>query len=192
MRAVELRVAGGRVVLAGVPLTAAPDGRRWGLPDELVAGLEEWARVASRPTGDDDAVAVSRRGRHLAARVSVALRVPVDYVDPVNGVVVALRAVTRVAREAPAPAAEERTPWGPGLAVAVVVAGLVTVADVALASSLVAGLGWLGVLLDVVVAAGLVPALWLNRGVPTWRWAVLGTLAGLALAVPFLLVRALG
>lgn len=207
MRVVELRAAGGRATVAGAPLSAGdPAGRLWGLPGGLVEDVQEWARVTVTLGGADEPEvdAVSRRGRHLAARLSVALGAPVDYLDPVSGHRVALRAVTRTPRpppvplparsRAPAPAPvppPEPTPWATGLMLAVLTAGLVFAANVSLAAPMITGLGVLGLVVDVVVAAGLVPALWLNRRAPTWRWAVHGTLAGMAAAVPVLAVAAL-
>ena len=219
MRVVDLRASRGRALLGGVPLDDAPDGRLWGLPQGLVAELADWARLAAvgavmdqqghdqqgHGVTDSSGRAVSRRGRRLAARVSVLLRVPVDYHDPVSGQVTALRAVTRVVRAPsvppvpPAPPgppteaapAPEPTPWGTGLTLAVLVGGLALLANLTLALPLVATLGVGGVLVDVLVLAGLTPALWLNRRAPTWRWAVHGTLTGLAAAVPVLLVTAL-
>lgn len=213
MMPVEVRAVRGRVMVAGVPLAGdVPDGRTWNLPPELVDALGEWARTAAtlpppgartaEPRGPSTATSVSRRGRHLAARLSVALRVPVDYCDPVTGHRVALRAVTRTPH--PPPVAipptgragtagpSEPTPWGTGLTFAALVAGLVLLANLALAAPLITGLGAFGLLVDVAVVAGLTPALWLNRHVPTWRWAVYGTFAGAGLALPFLAVAAFG
>ncbi|MDT7741001.1 MAG: hypothetical protein QOE59_79, partial [Actinomycetota bacterium] len=56
---------------------------------------------------------------------------------------------------------------------------------------MVAGLGLVGLLIDLVVVAGLVPALWLNRRVPMWRWAVWGAFSGMGVAVLPLLAVAL-
>ncbi|MDF2978456.1 MAG: putative rane protein [Actinomycetospora sp.] len=238
MKVVEVRAVRGRAMVAGVPLgdqgAEGPEssgGRTWGLPPDLVDALQEWARTAAsvgplagvpgaRPPAPDPAAdAVSRRGRHLAARVSVELAVPVDYCDPVTGHRVALRAVTRTPYPPPVPlpvrgaesngaaahpagegagdgtptpaaAAAEPTPWGTGLVLAVLVAGLVLLANLALATPLITGLGVLGLVVDVAVVAGLVPALWLNRHVPTWRWAVYGTFAGTGVALLFLAVAA--
>jgi len=224
-----VRAVGGRAMVAGVPLDPGGEGRTWGLPPDLVDALQEWARVAASvqplpepgaAPGPVDAAAdtVSRRGRQLAARLSIELAVPVDYCDPVTGHRVALRAVTRTPHPPPVPplpgrhgaagegapalpgdgagtpsaatAAAEPTPWGVGLVLAVLVAGLVLLANLALAAPLITGLGPLGLLVDAVVVAGLVPALWLNRHVPTWRWAVYGTFAGAGLALVFLAVAA--
>lgn len=205
MKVVELRAAGGHAVVAGAPLSAdEPGGRLWGLPDALVAALQGWARRTADDLGtpDDPAgVAVSREGRLLAARLSAVLGAPVDYLDPVSGHRVALRAVTRTPRPPPVrlpprPAGQasatrrEPTPWATGLALTALVAGLMMLTNLALAAPMINGLGVLGLVIDVLVAAGLVPALWLNRRVPTWRWAVYGTLAGMVLALPVLAVGA--
>lgn len=228
MRVVELRAVRGRPMVAGVPLSEhGSDGRTWGLPPDLVDALQEWARIAvSVPTGpggalraDPAADTVSRRGRSLAARLSVELAAPVDYVDPVSGHRVALRAVTRTPHPPPVPplparngeaaggghaprppadvaaltpdaAAAEPTPWGVGLTLTVLVAGVVLLANLALAAPLITGLGVVGLLVDAAVVAGLVPALWLNRRVPTWRWAVYGMFAGTGVALVFLAVAA--
>lgn len=211
MRVVELRVEHGRAVVAGTPLAPEPVGRLWGLPADLVGALQEWARVADTTVGltgagvdgvagvagvdGVDGVAVSRRGRHLAARLSVVLRAPVDYCDPVSGHRIALRGITpastpRRGEGGTTAAAGEPTPWGTGLALAVLVAGLVMVANLGLSLPMVAGLGPLGVVVDVAVIAGIAPALWLNRRVPVWRWASYGTFAGMVLVVPVLVVAA--
>jgi hypothetical protein len=224
---VEVRADRGAALVAGVAL-AEPgphggEGRTWGLPPDLVDALREWARVAaSLPVGagaasDPAADAISRRGRQLAARLSVELAAPVDYCDPVTGHRVALRRVTRTPHPPPVPplprhgtgdgapapgpvveeaepsavaAAAEPTPWGVGLTLSVLVAGVVLLANLALAAPLIAGLGPIGLAVDAAVVAGLVPALWLNRHVPTWRWAVYGTFAGAGLALVFLAVAA--
>jgi hypothetical protein len=224
MRVVELRAVRGRAMVAGVPLSAhGPDGRTWGLPPDLVDALQEWARIAASVPAtsgsawpDPEADAISRRGRRLAARMSVELAAPVDYLDPVTGHRVALRAVTRTpypppvprlpprhgdapATDAPRPeqaaltpdaVAAEPTPWGVGLVLTTLVAGVVLLANLALAAPLITGLGVIGLGVDAAVVAGLVPALWLNRHVPTWRWAVYGTFVGMGVALVFLAVAA--
>ncbi|GAA4748290.1 DUF2537 domain-containing protein [Actinomycetospora chibensis] len=169
-------------------------------------------------TPDPATETISHRGRRLAARLSVELDAPVDYCDPVTGHRVALRAVTRTPYPPPVPplpvrasengngatphlsaegqeldaatAAAEPTPWGVGLLLVALVAGVVLLANLALAAPLVTGLGVIGLAVDAAVVAGLVPALWLNRHVPTWRWAVYGTFLGTGLALVFLAVAA--
>ncbi|NMO92470.1 DUF2537 domain-containing protein [Actinomycetospora sp. TBRC 11914] len=180
------------------------------LPVELVELLDEWARAAEAVARSGagpragEAVRVSRTGRHLAARVSVALGRSVDYCDPVTGFRIPLRAVSAVTRvpEVTLPRRGRRgrgrastvfgepTPWATGLTLAALVAGLVLLLNLTLALPMVAGLGLVGLLIDLVVVAGLVPALWLNRRVPTWRWAVWGAFAGMGVAVLPLLVVA--
>jgi len=239
VKVVEVRAERGRAMVAGVPLGEAGDagagdpgagGRTWGLPPDLVDALREWARVAASvpalpaaalpaaASPDPATETISRRGRRLAARLSVELDAPVDYHDPVTGHRVALRAVTRTPYPPPVPplpvrasengngatphlppeaqeldaatAAAEPTPWGVGLLLVALVAGVVLLANLALAAPLVTGLGVIGLAVDAAVVAGLVPALWLNRHVPTWRWAVYGTFVGTGLALVFLAVAA--
>jgi Protein of unknown function (DUF2537) len=229
VKVVEVRAERGRAMVAGVPLGEAGDtgtgGRTWGLPPDLVDALREWARVAASvpalpaaEPSDPATETISRRGRRLAARLSVELDAPVDYCDPVTGHRVALRAVTRTPHPPPVPplpvrasengngatphlppeaqeldaatAAAEPTPWGVGLLLVALVAGVVLLANLALAAPLVTSLGVIGLAVDAAVVAGLVPALWLNRHVPTWRWAVYGTFVGTGLALVFLAVAA--
>jgi hypothetical protein len=214
----EVAARRGRALVGGHPVGAEDPAESWGayapgadLSAELVDALGEWARSAdavARSAADvraPEAVRVSRTGRHLAARVSVALGRSVNYCDPVTGVRVPLRAVRTVTKVPVVPLSaggrrgrgavstvfSEPTPWATGLTFAALVAGLVLVVNLTLALPLVAGLGLVGLLIDLVVAAGLVPALWLNRRVTTWRWAVWGTFTGLGLAVVPLLVVAL-
>ncbi len=215
MTVLEVAAVGGRALVGGHPV-GEDDGAvvGWGaytpgtdLSAGLVELLDEWARAADAVARSGsapravDAVRVSRTGRHLAARVSVALGRPVDYCDPVTGVRVPLRAVGTVTRvpEVALPRRgrgqvstvfDEPTPWATGLTLAALVAGLVLLVNLTLALPMVAGLGFVGLLIDLVVAAGLVPALWLNRRVPAWRWAVWGAFAGMGVAVLPLLVVA--
>lgn len=219
MTVLEVAAKRGRALVGGHTLGDDDDAAAagWGayapgadLPAALVELLEEWARavdvVARSGAGPraGEAVRVSRTGRHLAARVSVALGRPVDYCDPVTGVRIPLRAVTTVTRvpevELPrrgrrgrgrgSTAFGEPTPWGTGLTLSALVAGLVLLLNLTLALPMVAGLGLVGLLIDLVVVAGLVPALWLNRRVPTWRWVVWGAFVGMGVAVVPLLVVA--
>ena len=221
MTVLEVAAVRGRALVGGHPVGEdhGADGE-WGahapgadLPAELVELLVGWGRAADDVVRSGaapratEAVRVSRTGRHLAARVSVALGRPVDYCDPVTGARVPLRAVRAVTRvpEVPLPRRRRRgrarvstvfdepTPWGTGLTLAALVAGLVLLANLTLALPMVAGLGLVGLLIDLVVVAGLVPALWLNRRVPMWRWAVWGAFAGMGVAVlPLLAVAVRG
>ena len=222
MTVLEVAARRGRALVGGHPVGAngGPDDEGWGLyapgtdlPGPLVELLDEWARAADSlsrtadPPGSPAAVRVSRTGRHLAARVSVALGRPVDYCDPVTGLRIPLRAVTARPRVPAVPLPTRRrgrrqpggpvstvftepTPWATGLTLSALVAGLVLLVNLSLALPMVAGLGGVGVLIDLVVVAGLVPALWLNRTAPTWRWAVWGAFVGMGLAVLPLTVAA--
>lgn len=217
MTVLEVAARQGRALVGGHPVGQGDETAvGWGayapgadLTAALVELLDEWARDADAVersgagprTGE--AVRVSRTGRHLAARVSVLLRQSVDYCDPVTGVRIPLRAISAVSRvpEVSLPhrgrrgrgvstVFSEPTPWASGLTLAALVAGLVLLVNLTLAVPMVAGLGLVGLLIDLVVAAGLVPALWLNRYVPTWRWVVWGAFAGMGVAVLPLLVVA--
>jgi len=75
----------------------------------------------------------------------------------------------------------EPTPWGPGLAlagfVALLVASAVFVLSAGLATRPIVALG-----VNILVAAGLGPALWLARGLPVLRWIAGGAAAGVLIA----------
>ena len=74
----------------------------------------------------------------------------------------------------------EPVPWGPGLALAGFIAALVACAVYVLSDGL-ADRPLLAIAVNVVVAGGLAPALWLSRKLPVLRWvaggAVIGVLA---------------
>lgn len=75
----------------------------------------------------------------------------------------------------------EPMPWGPGLAIAAFTAFLVASAVYVLSSGLsTKPLVAIGV--NVVVVAGLCPALWLSRGLPVLRWIAGGAAAGVLAA----------
>lgn len=84
---------------------------------------------------------------------------------------------------------DEPTPWAYGLAVALFAALVVAIAVVVLSAGL-AGNPVVAVLVNLVVAAGLVPAIWLSRELPVLRWigvgAALGVLVGWVAAVGLL------
>jgi hypothetical protein len=78
-------------------------------------------------------------------------------------------------------AGHEPVPWGPGLTVSaftlILVASAVYVLSAGLADRPIVGIG-----VNVVVAAGLGPALWLSRGLPVLRWIAGGAITGLLVA----------
>jgi len=74
----------------------------------------------------------------------------------------------------------ERPAWGPGIAMAAFVATLVAVALFVLTSGL-ADTPWLAISVNLVVAAGMAPALWLSRALPVLRFLAAGAAGGLVL-----------
>lgn len=78
-------------------------------------------------------------------------------------------------------AGREPVPWGPGLALALFTGLLVATAVYVLSSGL-ADRPFIAVAVNVVVAAGLGPALWLSRGLPVLRWIAGGAVLGVVVA----------
>ena len=70
--------------------------------------------------------------------------------------------------------------WAPGLTVAVFTALIVGLAVLVLSTGL-SDLPWLAVAANVLVAAGLAPALWLSRRLPVLRWISVGAAAGVVI-----------
>ncbi len=75
----------------------------------------------------------------------------------------------------------ERTPWAPGVTVAVFFALLIGAAVFVLCSGL-ADRPVVDVAVNVLVAGGLAPAVWLSRGLPVLRWFALGAAVGMVAA----------
>lgn len=75
-------------------------------------------------------------------------------------------------------AGQEPTPWATGIALAVFSALLVGVAVWVLSAGL-ADRPVIAVLVNLLVAAGLTPAIWLSRGLPVLRWIAGGAAAGI-------------
>lgn len=75
----------------------------------------------------------------------------------------------------------ERTPWAPGVTVAAFFALLIGAAVFVLCSGL-ADRPVVDVAVNVIVAGGLAPAVWLSRGLPVLRWFALGAVVGAAAA----------
>lgn len=71
-------------------------------------------------------------------------------------------------------------PWGQGLVVAAFIGIIVALAIVVLSSGLARnGQGWLAVVVNLVIAGGMAPALWLSRGVPVLRFLAAGAGVGI-------------
>lgn len=170
----ELYARAGRAVLIGYdgPL----DPASLALPPDLEPALHEWARVVEtvrREGGGAGApgVLVSQRGRLLAVRLAGATGVPVVYTDPMLG-----------GNQTLSPGqAREPTPWATGGALSAATATLVAIALFALSDGLTTRGVWSVMLANVVVAAGLVPSMWLARGIPVWRWVAYGAAGGIVL-----------
>jgi hypothetical protein len=75
----------------------------------------------------------------------------------------------------------EPVPWGPGVTVAGFTAFLVASAVYVLTAGL-ADQPIIAIVVDVVVAAGITPAIWLARGVPVLRWVAGGAAVGVLIA----------
>ena len=75
-------------------------------------------------------------------------------------------------------AGQEPTPWATGIALAVFSALIVGVAVWVLSAGL-ADRPVIAVLVNLLVAAGLTPAIWLSRGLPVLRWIAAGAAAGI-------------
>jgi Protein of unknown function (DUF2537) len=86
----------------------------------------------------------------------------------------------------------EPTPWGTGLTVSAMAAGIVAIALLGLSQALASNGPWFVVLANLLVAAGLAPSIWLARATPIWRWVAYGTAAGILLTWIALLLSLLG
>ncbi|UVS76814.1 DUF2537 domain-containing protein [Actinokineospora sp. UTMC 2448] len=183
----ELRARDERAVLVGDDREIDPDTLPLGA--DLTADLRDWARVAGavgRTEAESAAAVVSRRGRQLAARVAEAMNTQVSYVDPLSGEVAVLAPPVTQEKQPPPP---EPTPWATGLLVAAFAFTLVVFAVGTLSATLDETSPLLAVGANVVVTAGLLPSVWLTRGVPIWRWVALGVAGGIGagwVALPFI------
>ena len=182
----ELRARSGRALLVRSD-DREYDPERLKLPADLVTALHEWAGVAEsvRTTESADAELVYRRGRHLATLLATETGGRVDYLDPVSGRIDRVgraRSATALQRDGAPIAPVNPTPWGAGLTVSAIVAALVTVILVAVTQGLGDVSVVLAVLVNLGVAAGFAPSIWLGRNVPIWRWVAYGTAAGIAVS----------
>ncbi|WP_184728918.1 DUF2537 domain-containing protein [Saccharopolyspora phatthalungensis] len=195
----ELHARSGRAVLVrGIDREVDP--ARLGLPDALVAALHEWAHVAeavqAKETADTTADLVSRRGRQLAMRLAAETGGQIGYVDPLSG------ELDRIGRPRSSHAMRGRrgetvapvgpTPWGPGLVVSAIIGTIVVVTLVVVTLGLADVSGILAAVVNLAVAAGFAPSIWLGRNVPVWRWVAYGTAAGIVAAWIALLLSLLG
>ncbi|MGH3692619.1 MAG: DUF2537 domain-containing protein [Pseudonocardiaceae bacterium] len=91
----------------------------------------------------------------------------------------------------PAPPGEP-TPWATGLIVSAMVAVIVGIGLLSLSQALAPTGRGLVVLVNLLVAAGLAPSIWLARATPIWRWLAYGAAAGITLTWLALLLSLLG
>ncbi|WP_309111823.1 DUF2537 domain-containing protein [Saccharothrix sp.] len=189
----ELRVRGGRAVLAGRDDAGEREVDPHTLPlgAGLADALHEWAKVAEAVLRTDPPVngaagaLVTRRGRQLAGRLAADMGTAVSYTDPVSGeqFVVEAPEVERPPADEPEPVPQDEvTPWGTGLTVSVFTAAVVTFMVVTLSLGLGETSPWLALLANVLVVGGIAPSVWLARKVLVWRWVAYGVVAGVLLA----------
>ncbi|WNG86707.1 DUF2537 domain-containing protein [Mycobacterium sp. ITM-2016-00317] len=76
----------------------------------------------------------------------------------------------------------DQTPWATGLTVAAFVAAVVAAAVIVLSIGLIRVHPLLAAGLNLVAVGGLAPTVWGWRRIPVWRWFVLGTGVGVAVA----------
>lgn len=184
----ELRARSGRAVLAR-SADEEYDPGRLKLPGSLVSALHEWAGVAeslrAAESESADAELVSSRGRHLATLLATETGGRVDYVDPLSGSVDHIgrsRSATAIQRGGVPIAPVAPTPWATGLTVSAIVAALVAVILVAVTQGLGDVSAVLAVFVNLGVAAGFAPSIWLGRRVPVWRWVAYGMALGIVLS----------
>lgn len=192
----QLRVREGHAVLVH-PGGVEFDPGSAALSANLVAALHQWAEVCASVAEEgeqDRAAAASRRGRLLAERVAAEVGAELVYRDPIRGRAIRVGgAPPRSRGRGPAAAAPaEPTPWGTGLVVSGIVGALVAVTLVIMTSGLAEVSPLLSVLVNVAVAAGLAPSVWIGRRTPVWRWVAFGTGAGIGAAWVALLLGLLG
>ncbi len=86
----------------------------------------------------------------------------------------------------------DETPWATGLTVAAFVAAVIATAIIVLSIGLMRVHPLLAAGLNLVAVGGLAPTVWGWRKVPVWRWFVLGSGVGVAVAWVGLVAFSLG
>ena len=85
---------------------------------------------------------------------------------------------------------DDSTPWAMGLTVAAFVAAVIGAAVVVLSLGLMRVHVLLAIGLNLVAVGGLAPTVWGWRELPVWRWFVLGS--GVGVAVAWVVLLAVG
>ena len=86
----------------------------------------------------------------------------------------------------------EPTPWATGLTITATFAIVVAIADITLSRAFAEAFGLLWLPANLLLGAGIAPALWLVRHTPFWRWPAYGVVAGMVIAWVALLFGLLG
>ncbi|GAB3551597.1 hypothetical protein J2S53_003829 [Actinopolyspora lacussalsi] len=196
----ELRVARGRPLFVEADGSLGLKPEHVGLSPELCAALYEWAEVVERisrgnPLDGRASRAVARRGRLLAGRTAGECERAVRYHDPLTGEPSTLPAPVGqrlVAGSDPRTEVFDRTARPTGVTVSVILAVLVSVVLVVVSLGLAEVNPLLGVVVNLAVAGGFAPSVWLGRAVPTWRWVAFGVVLGVAASWVILPLSLLG
>jgi len=133
-------------------------------------GQDDGQDEDSQDQGDQDEGGQDQSGRHHATREQKWRQEPMPAEPPRDWAWVEEWRGGR-----------EPVPWGPGLALALFTGLLVATAVYVLSSGL-ADRPLIAVAVNVVVAAGLGPALWLSRRLPVLRWIAGGAVLGVVVA----------
>ncbi|NYH79157.1 hypothetical protein FHR84_002491 [Actinopolyspora biskrensis] len=187
----ELRAgrAGAVLVDASGTLGLAPE--HTGVSERLAGALREWSEVVERirrgeTSGRKAAETATRRGELLATELATETGAALRYRDPVDGSVRRVEPQERDRNREGLPGGaatpEGDVPWLPGLTVAAMVAALTAIALVVVSLGLGEVNPLLAVVINLAVAGGFAPSIWLGRDVPTWRWPVLGLACGIVLS----------
>ncbi|WP_019855620.1 DUF2537 domain-containing protein [Actinopolyspora mortivallis] len=197
----ELRAGRGGAVLVDTVEWLGLSPEHLGVSAELAAALGEWAEVIERMrrgelAAEEVGPVVARRGERLAARLATETGEPIGYRDPVGG---QLRRVAPPGHGRGAGRGHEEVspsraavPWRTGLTVSALTSALVAVSLVVVSLGIGEVSPVLAVVINLAVACGFAPSIWLGRRVPVWRWTVLGLACGIGISWVVLPLSLLG